>query len=218
MKRFFVLALAALFLLSCDDDSGGDNTEPFVPEATDYTYKLSQSTDSVTIWTTPATHRISPNERAPEATKSGIFVSLARNEYEPFQLILEPGRGDCSVATEGLQLSGSSSFTLAKADFSGDRLDSLTPISQGDQVQSDGSLVFWFTLYAGQDAEAGSHDASITLTCKGVEIQIPVEIYVFDFSLPEGASFATQLNISVSSLIPEGERSRMPKTSSSPTA
>jgi hypothetical protein len=55
-----------------------------------YTYKLSQSTASYLFWTTTPSERIFKDSAVPTATGSGVKAYAARNEFEPFQVVVRP--------------------------------------------------------------------------------------------------------------------------------
>ena len=56
----------------------------------DYTYTLTQSTAAYQVWTTTPSERVFKDATAPSATGSGVKVYAARNEFEPFQIVVKP--------------------------------------------------------------------------------------------------------------------------------
>ncbi len=57
----------------------------------DYTYKLTQSNWSFEFWTTPPSERVFKDDAVPADTGSNVLVYAAKNEFEPFQVVVKPG-------------------------------------------------------------------------------------------------------------------------------
>ncbi|MCP4676303.1 MAG: hypothetical protein GY854_12485 [Deltaproteobacteria bacterium] len=212
MNRAFVLGLLVLGMLaSCDDKKGGDDdevaSEPVILDSSEYTYKLEESTGDLTIWTTPCTKKVRTNDLPPEETRSGISISAARNEYEPFQILLGPSAGEVSVSMELFSdLGQGHSVKMAEVGFEEGWSEQLTPIAQGGVISltSSHSTPVWITVYIPEGAPAGSHHGNITVQNGDTQISIPVELYVFDFAIPSEIHYASQLNLGISELVPPG--------------
>lgn len=56
----------------------------------DYIYKLTQSTGGYELWTAPPSERIFKDDTVPADTGSGVLVYAAKNEFEPFQIVVRP--------------------------------------------------------------------------------------------------------------------------------
>ncbi len=191
---------------------GTGNTAPVPLDPTDYTYKLSESPADLPLWTTPATRKILTNDRAPDATHSGLALAAARNEFEPAQLVLGPASGSVKVELtnfDGIQVS------LAVAGYAQGWSETLTPLKSGDSVTLDGSqgTPLWITAYVPAGTAKGDHTSTLTLTpSSAAAVKVPVTLHVFDFDLPKEIHFATQLNVDVSSLVPSGGSTEDAKT------
>ena len=187
---------------------GGDPTEPIVLDPTDFTYTLEESPGDLPLWTTPATHKLRVGDRPPEAKSSGLHLSAARREFEPVQLVIGPTSGSVSVTVDPFpNLGAGQRVELTSVRYEQGWGEYLDPISASDAVSlsdAQGAGV-WLTVYVPEDAPAGEHTTTLTVTPSGgAAVSIPVTLYVFDFSIPEQVHFASQLNVSVSSLIPDG--------------
>lgn len=57
-----------------------------------YTFKFTQSTANLVLWTAPSTRRIRSDDTSPpsSATGSTLHLSCAREELESFQVVLAP--------------------------------------------------------------------------------------------------------------------------------
>ena len=186
--------------------SGGDPTQPIQLDPTDYTYTLDESPAGLPLWTTPATHKPIVGDRPPDAKKSGLHLAAARNEFEPVQLIVGPGAGSFTAQVAPFPNLGSGQrLEMASVGYESGWGEHLSVIGAADSVpvtDSQGSPI-WLTVYVPKDAPAGEHTTTLTLTPSGgTAVSIPITLTVFDFALPDEVHFASQLNISVSDLIP----------------
>ncbi len=208
------LLISVLSSVSCRDgdaDKNNDNTEQKLPpvqvDPTEFTYKLSESVDELTLWTTPSTRRVQSHERASSVEGSGLKIFAAKNEFEPAQLLLGPAEGTFRVSVEPIASLGSAyRAEIAVAGYEDGWSEHLTPISSSDNIELSGdyAVPLWITVYVPPDAPVGEHTTELKITKDGKEIVVPLSLTVFDFALPEAVSFASQLNMSISSLIPEG--------------
>lgn len=204
-----LLIFSLLFCpLGCKKDTqSGKNPlpEPVSLDASNYTYRLSESTDALTLWTAPCTHKVRSHERPPEDTRSGLLLSAARREFEPAQVVLGPGTGVARVQVDPFPDLGSNQrLTLSQATYEDGWAEQLEPMDSGDVVvlREDAGIPIWITVYVPEGAPAGNHTTQAHFEIEGTSIDIPIQLTVFDFSLPEQIHFASQLNVDVSSLIP----------------
>ena len=228
---FWSFVFACLISAGCDSDGGSDgpadghttagdghgdilgdvSVEPVELDASAYTYTLTQSSAALGLWTTPATRKVRVGDQPPEATAYGLRLSAARREFEPAQLLLGPGSGAVAVSIDAFASLGMDArveLSLAEYEASG-WPDRLTPLAQGGSVTlaSDRSTSLWVSVYVPEGASAGEHTTQLTLTPAGGDaVMVPVTLEVFDFSLPPSASYATQINIGIQSLM-TGDRS-----------
>ncbi|MEZ4660538.1 MAG: hypothetical protein R2911_23525 [Caldilineaceae bacterium] len=67
-------------------------------ELESYTYQLTQSTAAYQLWTAPPSQRIFKDDAVPTESGAAIKVYAARNEFEPFQVVVNPAAaGDVVV-------------------------------------------------------------------------------------------------------------------------
>src|SRR5687768_11195810 len=81
--------------------------QPFQPrdvwaaDTETYTYKLTQSTLAYQFWTTPPSERVFKDAAVPTATGAEVKVYAARNEFEPFQVVVKPvSSGNVTVSID----------------------------------------------------------------------------------------------------------------------
>jgi hypothetical protein len=185
---------------------GNDPTEPVVLDPSEFTYRLEQSTADLPLWTTPATHKLRVGDRPPESVRSGLHLSAARREFEPVQIVLGPTNGSVTASVETFpSLGAEQRVELATVRYEQGWGEFLDPVTGNIALSESEGTGLWLTVYVPENAPAGEHTTSLTLTpTGGSPVVVPVTLYVFDFSIPEPIHFASQLNVSVSSLVPEG--------------
>jgi hypothetical protein len=222
--RWGLLGLLALGAAACDGSgetadgggsaggggrgSGGSSSVPLAPVSLGdgaFTYTLSEGTDALPLFTTPPTRKLTAADRAPEGERrSGLALSAARHEFEPVELVLGPASGTVGVEiAEFPELGAAQRVELAVASYELGREERLTPLASGDSLEldPDQGTPLWLTVYVPEDARAGEHTTTLTLTPSGADpIEIPVTLTVFDFALPREIHFSSQLNLSVGSL------------------
>ncbi|MBN2722726.1 MAG: hypothetical protein JXR95_01510 [Deltaproteobacteria bacterium] len=188
----------------CDDD--GSNKNPGIK--TDqglYTYVLSQSNQRQ-IWTTSVTNKVRMDNLPPEQTGDILKVHMARNEFEPLKIIVPPQKGSVSVSSiSGLE---QLDYMVQKVEFVDGWEEKLVKVSQGETINlsSSQNTVLWITFHSIESTPSGTQETVLSLDFgSGDTVDIPLEIYIFDFSLPLSPSFHTQLNVSISSLMSSGK-------------
>lgn len=170
-----------------------------------YTYKLTQSNSSYQFWTAPPSYRVFKNDSVPAGNGSGVKVYAARNEFEPFQLVVRPtSSGSVSVNIDDFGGGISTSIYQVKyvpVSQASDNLgktgpypDPLWPIAGGDTVAltANENTSFWFSVSVPASAAAGEYTASVHIGA----LSIPVSLYVFNFAIPAEVHVKSQMNFS----------------------
>ncbi len=159
----------------------------------DYTYNLTQSNGSYQFWTTLPAEKVFKDDIVPTDTGSEVKLYAAKNEFEPFQVIVKPTSSGSANVNIGDFGSGITSeiyqvkyvnLTTA-SDYlgrTGDNPDPLWPVDKGASVSltANENTPLWFSFKIDTTATAGDHVANVTIG--GVDI--PVRLHVFDFNLP----------------------------------
>ncbi|MEM7034482.1 MAG: hypothetical protein AAF629_33385, partial [Chloroflexota bacterium] len=158
-----------------------------------YTHQLSQSTANTQIWTAPPSTRIFKDDAIPTEVASSVKVYAAKNEFEPFQLIVKPtsskninvtvGDFGHGITTEIYQVKyvniSQATDSLGKT---GDYPDPLWPLENGAAVSviANENTAFWFSISVPKSAPAGDHTTQVHID----GISIPIVLHVFDFANP----------------------------------
>ncbi len=158
------------------------------------------------IWWAEGTYKVFQETSVPKAKSEAIRISAARNEYEPFQLVLRPqeavpvvnfidvsdfkGESGATIPAKNVEVN---LVGYVKVEKPTDALghvgmypDPLPPF-QGNLVLNTGeNQPIWFTVYVPPETPAGLYRGGITLTVGGSSLEeIPVQLEVYDFTLPK---------------------------------
>lgn len=237
--RAALLSLAAIGVLcagacsGCGDDSAasgangsgagnGSGGAGGVPSCTtctptgDMTFALPSPPGAV-VWTTTTMDKVLKEATPPTNPGDAIRISAAKNEFEPFQVVVRPDAG----ATARLALSAwSGPGSLGAPEIrrvgyvpiaspsdpaaipSGFMPDPLEPTTFGaDEAIAGGeNQPFWITVRVPADAVAGDYTATLTVTVGGASADVPVNLHVFDFALPAKIGFDGNWNSSFEAL------------------
>lgn len=172
-------------------------------ELENYTYRLTQSTADFQLWTTPPAERVFKTDTAPVETGSQVKVYAARNEFEPFQLVIKPVSSGLATINIGDFGSGISTklhqvkyVNISSAtDYfgqAGDNPDPLWPLSNGESVSltANENTAFWFTVHVPKTVAMGDYTTTVTIG----GIIIPVTLHVFNFTIPDELHIKSQMN------------------------
>lgn len=175
-----------------------------------YTHKLTQSSQTIDIWTTPPAERVFQDDAVPEETGDAVKVYCAKNEYEPFVVAVKPD--DTQSLSIGISDFGSGIraeifrveyVTISQVSDAlgrtGPYPDPLWPLENPETVSCAGGVntAFWFSLYVPETAPAGDYTANVTIGT----IQVPVHLHVFNFTVSEELHVKSQMNLSFNAFL-----------------
>lgn len=175
-----------------------------------YTYQLKQSTTDINIWTTMPSNRVFKADSVPSEKGSTVKVAVAKNEFEPFVIVAKPESsqsirvsvenfGD-SIICEIYQVKyvpiEQASDNLGRT---GDYPDPLWPIENNASVEltENENTAFWFSLYVPESVVSGDYDSIVTIG----NINIPVNLHVFNFAIPYDLHVKSQMNFSYQTIL-----------------
>ncbi len=176
-----------------------------------YTYKLNASTSTIEFWTSTPSLKILKEDIVPEETGESIKVYCAKNEFEPFVLIVKP-QSTIDITIQAGTFSSGIEIELNQVKYTyldqasdplgynGDFPDALKPIEFNETINlsANENTAFWFTIYV-PETIAGATDYTANLTING--INIPVTLHVFDFSVPKDVHVKSQMNFSHNTIL-----------------
>jgi hypothetical protein len=144
-----------LFVVAFAADALAQSNMAFSAAST--TFRLTQSIANFVMWTAPSSRRIVSTDTAPVATGSQIKIDAAKQEYEPFQIIIAP---PATQTTFTVSLSAFSNLgpvqnnTLEVASFdggsgvTGQRItDFMAPVASPATLLTTEPYVLWVTVF-----------------------------------------------------------------------
>ncbi len=186
------------------------NTLSAAGDLESYTHRLSQSTSSYSFWTTPPSERVFKDDPLPSLTQGQIKLYAAQNEYEPFQLIVRPtssgsvslnmGGFGSGITTEIYQVQYVNIATATDSlGATGPYPDPLWPLDNGASISLDANenTSLWISVKVPKGTGAGDYSANITIN----GINIPVNLHVFNFAVPDEIHVKSQMNFSHNTIL-----------------
>jgi hypothetical protein len=183
----------------------------------DMTYALPSGPGTV-LWTTPTMEKVLREATPPVNTGTAITVSAAKNEFEPFQLVVHSDTTASATLQIGSFTGPSSAITrveIRRVDYvtvtkpsdassitSSQIPDPLRPTTFGtsEALPAGQNQPFWITIYVPPTAAAGDYSATLTVTVGTVRQDIPIQLHVYDFALPAKIGFDGNWNASFEAL------------------
>jgi hypothetical protein len=155
-----------------------------------------------TVWEACATFKVMPQMPPPSARERSVSVFAAKNEFEPFQIVLSPKRELRNLRASVSDLRGKGIIPREKVSIklvetvpvtiptspdclTGDYPDPLPPFAPTD-IPAGKNTALWFTVYVPTEASAGDYRGTVTLAADGIDdVSIPVKLHVWNFALPK---------------------------------
>ncbi len=188
-------------------DHGKAGGGPRFPQKAD-SGRLLLASERLALWWDLPTSKVFQDEPAPEAQYTGVHLWAARNEYEPFQLVLRPSadlagvRLECSslksdtgeIGTENIAWNALDYYLceqpISATGFDGEVPDALLPTGPLD-CPADRNQPFWVTVRVPAEAVAGEYQGTVRVR-SGDEVlaEVAVGLTVWGFALPEQRSLS----------------------------
>lgn len=175
------------------------------PATIPLTFRLSQSTDAYQFWTTPPSERVFKDDAIPSESGAEVPVFAAKNEFEPFQVVVQPTTSG-NVTVEIGEFGAGITAEIYQVDYvpiteatdslgrTGDYPDPLWPLENGASVPvvAGENTAFWFSLAVPRTTPQGDYTTNVTIG----GVSIPVRLHVFGFALPDERHVKSQMNVS----------------------
>ena len=186
------------------------------PEAGGYLHQVTAAiSGDLAVWTAPVMEKVFKEVKVPVAT-APLLIKAARGEFEPFQLIVRsPANRSLSVSisnfTKGGNTISAGMVSLHRVDYvpvsqlsdhygrTGDWPDPLYPIAMNSEVSLPANVnqPLWFTVQVPRTAAAGIYTAEVSIGTATV----PVELEVWDFTLPQASHLASEWGFGWSNVV-----------------
>ena len=184
-------------------------TSFFVPYLYDNSYGYALRTDAqADLWWCEGTYKIAQERAAPRAP-APVRLAAARNEYEPCQVVLRPRRDLANVTAQMGDLTGprgaripADAFTIREVRYL--KVSTPTDVSSCPGLWPDPLPPFksanftagrnwplWLTVKVPVAARAGLYRGALQLRANGYSAAVPIELQVYDFTLPARSHLQT---------------------------
>lgn len=188
---FFFLA----GMLLCND------LVPVVAEP--YGYLITNETPC-TLWWAEGIYKIKKNDPVPKNIKSEVVISSAVNEYESFQIVLQPKQRMDNVRIEVTEIIGITGYHITPENIkiyhvgyvpvtvptdtagrAGDWPDPLIPYDGPFTIYPGENHPIWITVYSPIGTSWAGYEGTITVTSGTWKYEIPLRLSMRSFTLPE---------------------------------
>ena len=201
VKHFSIFLWMVLMIFP--NFSGADDQEV-------YTFKLTQSTTAYQFWTTTPGERVFKDDDVPSETGSEVKVYAAKNEFEPFQIIVKPSSSGniiinsdnfgAGIITEIYQVKYINiSQKTDSLGRTGPYPDPLWPLESGASINISAgeNTAFWFSIFVPSSTPSGDYSANFQIG--GVDL--PVILHVFNFAIPDELHIKSQMNFNQNTIL-----------------
>ena len=156
------------------------------------------------IWWAPSTYKLFPEQKPPEEVTDTVQVAAAANEYEAFQIVLQPRRDLSRVSVKPTPLSGKQGVIGAEhiqvfqvqyvnvqtpSDALGEQgpyPDPLVRVKAPIAAPAQTNTVLWVRVHVPSDAAPGPYEGKLFVRAQGLSAAvIPVRLRVFGFALTD---------------------------------
>jgi hypothetical protein len=169
------------------------------------------------VWWCEGTFKVGRQRPLPATFSSAVELAAARNEYEPFQLVLRPavalrnlrvsvspfsGPGGAGIAASNVELAQVEYVPVTEPTDSscvpGDYPDPLVPLLGPFNAAAGTNHPLWITVRVPEDVPAGVYEAALTVGADGLApFAVPVRLRVFDFTLSDVTHTETAYGVSL---------------------
>ena len=172
-------------------------------------------TNVVAWWAISSATKIQPDRAPPANASAAVRLRSARNERECVQIILRSARPLRGFSIAALTLTGPGQHAIAPPDTEWLRAvyldittptdkstkaglwpDPLVPFTGSADLDPGMNQAFWLRVFVPQGAAAGTYRGQLQLSAQGWAAEIPVELTVYNFSLPDRMTCQTAFGFS----------------------
>ncbi len=182
---------------------------------TGYGAQLPGSSEQVALWWASSGWKISKTRPVPAGTSTSIAIRCARNEAEAAQLVIRPSQPLQGLTVAAGDLTGPGCAVLPASCIDVLRIryvnimqptddvgvegpwpDPLPPLKAPLPVDADVNQPLWVRVSVPKDLPGGDYRGVIALSAEGYEAEAPLEVHVFNFSLPDRMTCTTAFGFS----------------------
>ena len=176
---------------------------------------LHASSDAVALWWASSGWKISRTRALPQQAGNALAIKAAKNEAEAAQLVVRPvaplrgftvaatpltGPGGAAIPARNLELLRVHYVPVAqptdKVGVAAPWPDPLPPLTGPIDLEAGKHQPVWVRVKVPRDAPAGLYRGAIRLAAEGYAAEVPLEVTVFDFALPDRMTCTTAFGFS----------------------
>jgi hypothetical protein len=166
------------------------------------------------VWWAEGAYKVMRDDPVPAAERAVVRIAAARNEYEPFLLVLRPTTRLDRVRVEAGPLVAGRGATIGPDAYSICRVeyvnittptdasgkagwwpDPLPPYDGPFTASAGENLPLWITVRIPKDAAPGVYNGEIALSADGWACRVPIELQVRSFTLPDRSSVRSSFGL-----------------------
>ncbi len=176
----------------------------------DYGETLPGATETVGLWWASSGWKVGRHRPLPKNQGAALRIQAARNETEAAQLVVRPAAALKGLTAHCEPLAGPDGAVVPAGAIELLRVryvdvtiptdeagavaqwpDPLPPCDAPVDVPADTNQPLWVRVHVPADTPGGIYRGEIALAAEGYQARIPVEVEVFDFTLPDRMTCVT---------------------------
>jgi hypothetical protein len=210
-SRISIVAGAAFFiLLAALAAPGASGQSPILGEYG----ALIQTGPACTVWWAEGAYKVMRHDPPPHIKDGTVRLACARNEYEPFLLVLSPRERLDALRVEASDLRTDAGDVIPAADVSILRVEYVNVVNPTDKqgaagwwpdplppydgpftAYPDENSALWITVRAAKETKPGIYRGAIGLSSGAWRVSVPVELLVHGFALPDRPSLRSSFGL-----------------------
>lgn len=205
-RRFALLVCLSLCCLLPPGPASGRETAG-------YGY-LVQNPPPCAVWWAEGAYKVMKDDPVPAAAGTPVKIAAARNEFEPFLVVLRPEKTLETVRITAGPLVNDKGGTIGATDITVCHVEYVKVIAPTDALGKAGwwpdplppysgpftaaageNHPLWITVHVPKDAAPGLYKGGVELRAEGWSCVVPVELRVWDFTLPDTSSVRSSFGL-----------------------
>lgn len=202
-KRALAAVLACVWTLAGMEALPADHS-PCILLDESYGALLAATTPEVAVWTASSGWKVSRTRALPRARVQAAAIALAANETEALQIVVQPARALSGFIAAAGALTGPDGAQIAAknvevlrvryvnierisdaSSMKGPWPDPLPPFKAPIAIAANENQPLWVRVHAPKGTPAGVYKGDVLLTADGYRAEVPIQVEVFDFELPD---------------------------------
>ncbi len=170
---------------------------------------------STTVWWARADHKIPRSRAVPKTTGTAAQMAACRDDREAIQVVVRGEKDLSNLSARMSDLRGPDGATIPAGnvkvlrayyhlvsyptDYLGIRdfwPDALPALSKPIDLKAGENQPLWILVHVPKNAKAGDYQGQLKIMADGFDASVPIELKVWDFTLPEKNHLATAYGFS----------------------